>query len=75
MKTLRKKKTAMYRSFGIYNMPNDEANIKYELARIDGGAKRGVVMGDLGHEYREKLEEKLKDIQATRAIMEAVYES
>lgn len=59
----------------MFNIPDDKYNIKYELALIDLKVMNGEILSIKELDTWIKLDDKLKDIEATEAIMEAVYET
>lgn len=61
-------------TFNMDNLPDDEANLKYELALIELRelADRPPNVEQL--RYKWKLEQRLLFIQADKAIMDACYE-
>jgi len=58
----------------MFELPEDEANIKYQLALLDIVIHSGKILTIPEMAKYTKLQTRLKDLEATREIMEAVYE-
>lgn len=61
-------------TFDIDNLPGDETNLKYELAMIELKELSDRPPNMEQTRYKWRLEDKLKNMQADRMIMDAVYE-
>jgi len=58
----------------MFKLPDDKANIKYEMALLEVIGSNGRLLNSEEIERYVVLEQRLQDIEATEQIMEAVYE-